>query len=144
MTNDERGDDVAQLPTLQLWRTAAIAVLVEGLLRCTSLPRTCELLGLTLHDAGPGLADADTRPAPSSHEIEFVERLVSRVYSFVPRWDTCLRRALTAGFRLRRFQPQLVLGVKKHPSLQAHAWLLLGGSPLDGADVYRDYVRIQP
>lgn len=144
MTNEAQGCDVAQLPTLQVWRTAVIAVVVEGLLRCTSLPRTCQLLGLTLSDPTDSPTTSPARPAPSPHDVEFVQLLVTRVYSFVPRWDTCLRRALTAGFRLRRFQPQLVLGVKRHPSLQAHAWLSLGGVPLDRAEVYRDYVRIQP
>lgn len=143
MTLERRGSDVAHLPTLQVWRTAAIAVFVEALLRCTSLPRTCRLLGLTLGDATDA-PPTHTRPTPSPDDIEFVQILVSHVYSFVPRWDTCLRRALTTGFRLRRFHPQLVLGVKKHPSLRAHAWLLLGGVALDGADVHRDYVRIQP
>jgi Transglutaminase-like superfamily len=123
-----------------LGRTAVSALLVEGLIRFTPLPRTCRLLGVRL---GPTADDAVTRTNPGlDARVSSIATEVARVYTSLPLPDTCLRRALTAGFRLRHLQPRLVLGVRKGAAFRAHAWLEVGGQVLDWGNTHREYVRI--
>ncbi len=125
---------------VSLGRTAASAVLVEALLRCTTLPHTCRLLGIGLGTPG---AIATTPTSPTRNRRLCSTRMdVARVYGWLPLPDTCLRRALTAGFRLREFQPRLVLGVQNRGRFRAPAWLEIAGEVLDWGDTHRDYVRI--
>lgn len=116
--------------------TAAAAVAVETLLRGRSLPQTCRLLGIEL---GVGEALTSPRPAPSQAHIARVRHEVEWVYSRLGLPDTCLRRCLTAGFRLRAYQPRLVIGVRKSASLDAHAWLVASGSTIDWAGTHGQY-----
>ena len=52
------------------------------------------------------------------------------------RWragDTCLRRCLLLGQRLRRLDPVLRIGVRRDEpgAFQAHSWLKISGRSLD-------------
>lgn len=119
--------------------TAAAAVLVETLLRVRSLPQTCRLLGIEL---GGGGAPASPHEAPSPDHLHRVRHDVEWVYSRLGLPDTCLRRSLTAGFRLRAHCPRLVIGVRKTAALEAHAWLVTSGSVIDWAETHDQYVAI--
>ena len=58
---------------------------------------------------------------------------MERVFRHLPFNDTCLRRALVLGQRIRRVDPTLVIGVRHDEcgALAAHAWLVVGGVALD-------------
>lgn len=123
-----------------LGRTAVSALLVEGLIRFAPLPRTCRLLGVRL---GPPAKDTASHALPGlDARVSSVATDVARVYTSLPFPDTCLRRALTAGFRLRHLEPRLVLGVQKGAAFRAHAWLEVGGQVLDWGNTHGEYVRI--
>ncbi len=130
-----------------LYQTAVTAVLVEALLKFTSLPRTCRVLGIILDVGTESRTNERTRssgrpPLYEAREVSSIHDQVERVYTRLPLSDTCLRRALTAGFRLRSFKPRLMLGVRRDRTLAAHAWLEVDGVVLDWANTYRDYVRL--
>lgn len=125
--------------------TTATAVAVEALLKFTSLPHACSVLGVTLDIRNGSTADGNLpspKPEHTTRRVLSIHDQVALVYARLPLPDTCLRRALTAGFRLRRFKPRLVLGVKKSGSLAAHAWLEFNGVVLDWANTHDDYVRL--
>ncbi len=130
-----------------LYYTAATAVVVEALLKFTSLPRACHVLGIILDVGNESRANERRRssaplPPYMVRKVSSIHDQVERVYVRLPLSDTCLRRALTAGFRLRSFKPRLMLGVRRDRILAAHAWLEVNGVVLDWANTYRDYVRL--
>ena len=104
---------------------------IEIGLRCSSLPTVCRLLGI-------GLA-LDGRAVPSDPPpvLPPWSRRPLRVAALVAvRWpagDTCLRRCLLVGHRLRRLKPVLRIGVRRvSGEFSAHSWLEIGGRSLDG------------
>jgi hypothetical protein len=127
-------------PQLARCCTAVVAIAVETLLRVRPLPQVCHLLGIEL-----GVGEARTCPPPacSRDRIDRVRREVEWVYSRLGLPDTCLRRSLTAGFRLRVCQPRLVIGIRKAASLDAHAWLVASDSVLDWAEKHGQYLPMR-
>lgn len=116
---------------VEVLRAIGPMVAVEVLLHTTDLPTACRLLGVA-HD----LASADP-PAP---EIAVLPRRTRRVVLacdlVVSRWpfgDTCLRRCLLTGRRLRDLGPVLRIGVRRNPggAFAAHSWLEVDGRTLD-------------
>lgn len=108
-------------------------VTIEALLRTTDLPTTCRRLGITCD-----LAGAD----PPATEVAVLPRRTRRVVlacgivvAHWPAGDTCLRRCLLTGHRLRRLHPVLRIGVRRDRDgrFSAHSWLEIGGRTLDGA-----------
>ena len=67
---------------------------------------------------------------------ETCERLLLAALASVQRrWlfdATCLRRALGAGWILRRRHPRLCLGLTGAEGALAHAWLVVDGHTIDG------------
>lgn len=124
----------------KLCSTACAAVVVEALLRSRSLPETCKLLGIEL---GKGVVPPtrDSEPLVSAHAS--VRANVETIYTWLPLPDSCLRRALTAGFSLRAERPQLVIGVRKSHHLDAHAWLVTRGAIIDWSDKHHEYAPIR-
>lgn len=120
--------------------TAVIALGVETLLRSCSLPRICRLLGI---DLCVGTTDAGAQVLEARERIDRIRGEVDWVYSRLGLPDTCLRRSLTAGFRLRRHRPRLVIGIRKSSRLDAHAWLVTSGTVVDWAETHRDYVPMR-
>lgn len=109
----------------------ATAALVEVCLQLRlPLPRVAAALGSPLR-TGP-VADLQDEPPRllrwALQELYDVDRVLRRW----PFGDTCLRRCLVAGRRLRGVSPELVLGVmRKDGVILAHSWLEVGGHPLD-------------
>ena len=61
--------------------------------------------------------------------------LLGALASVQRRWlfdATCLRRALAAGWILRRRRPRLCLGLTSAEGALAHAWLVVDGHTIDG------------
>jgi Transglutaminase-like superfamily len=111
-----------------------IACLVEVSLRRSTLPATTERLGIALDTTGG--SEAMSRVAASPMLAVTARRQVRAVQLVVGRWpfgDTCLRRCLVLGQRLRRFDPVLVIGVRRTApdGFAAHSWLVVGGQSLD-------------
>lgn len=116
----------------QLIAAAVVALVVEIGLSISTVPRVVRLLGIRLaqdHDGVPVGAPADL-PAVWIRR-RYVE--VNRVFRRWPFGNTCLRRALVLGHRIRRLDPVLVIGVRhgEDGQLAAHAWLVVGDIALD-------------
>lgn len=125
--------------------TACAAIVVEALLRSRSLPEVCELLGVEIAkgSVAGGNRPAPLDPEPLAPELARVRANVEKVYTRLPLPDSCLRRALTAGFSLRAERPQLVIGVKKNHQLDAHAWLVARGAIIDWSDKHHEYAPVR-
>lgn len=126
---------------------AGVAVVAEVGLRTTTLPRIARLLGVPLRLDG----DDDVMPAATRLRLSPVAlrrlRATRRVMRHWPLGDTCLRRALVSGQRLRRLDPVLRVGVAKiDGKIQAHAWLEIDGVALDpaGAALFQSLEPLRP
>lgn len=118
-----------EIPALLAALAAACAVEVG--LRVLPLPRVARAVGAPLRLDGGSDAAQDARPRLGARGDDQV-RAVGRVMRRWPFGDTCLRHALVAGQRLRRFRPELVVGVTKvNGVVRAHAWLELESGVLD-------------
>jgi hypothetical protein len=127
--------------TLEPLIVVAIASGVELGLRFTTLPRVARLLGLPLALGG---ASPATQPVVLPRRTAWRMRVVDAVMRRWPWGDTCLRRSLVTGHRLRSLGPVLRLGVRDVVThqLAAHAWLEIDGGSLDPeADAYAPLVR---
>lgn len=117
-------------PVVEILRAALWMLVIEVALRTSPLPATCRRLHVRL-DLGrsqPATARA-VLPGWASTPIRAAV-VVSRRW---PAGDTCLRRCLVIGHRLRRLQPVLRIGVRRDESgtFRAHAWLEVDGHALD-------------
>jgi hypothetical protein len=119
----------------QLALVAIVALAVETGLRFSTLPRLTRLLGIRLaHDSeSVPQQDSELPPCLPAAWIRRRAVTVNRLLRHWPFEDTCLRRALVLGHRIRRLDPTLVIGVKHDDSgaLTAHAWLAVAGVALD-------------
>jgi hypothetical protein len=106
-----------------------VAVAVEVGLRVATLPTVAARLGVRLElDA----VDQAHRTAVLPRWTAPTLRATDRVMRHWPWGDTCLRRSLVLGHRLRRLSPVLRLGVRSGDERpEAHAWLELSGGTLD-------------
>jgi len=115
-----------KLPVREIPATGAallVTCAVEVGLRLLPLPRTARLFGAPLRQT-PAPPAPEPRPARLGARGRRQARSVQRVMRHWPFGDTCLRHALVAGQRLRRFSPELVVGVAKvEGQVRAHAWL---------------------
>jgi hypothetical protein len=116
----------------QFLAALAVAFVVELGLSMSTLPRLTKLFGIRL--AG----EANDEPTGQAPEVapEWFRRRSAAVHRVLRHWpfgDTCLRRSLVLGQRIRRLDPVLVIGVRhdEHGNLAAHAWLAVGGVALD-------------
>jgi hypothetical protein len=106
-------------------------VMIEISLRTSDLPTTCRRLQL--------VCDLDSA-APPATVLAMLPRRTRRAVlaslAVVSRWpagDTCLRRCLLIGHRLRGLEPVLRIGVRRSADgeFSAHSWLEFGGRTLD-------------
>lgn len=117
----------------EVLRALGPMVVIEISLRTSDLPTTCRRLGVG--------CDLDS-PAPPAAGLAVLPRwtrpAVLASLAVVSRWpagDTCLRRCLLIGHRLRKLEPVLRIGVKRNTNgeFSAHSWLEFGGRTLDPA-----------
>lgn len=124
--------------------TAALAITcaVEVGLRTLPLPRMARLVGAPLRNTEPPTAP-QVRGARLGTRGRRQARAVQRVMRHWPFGDTCLRHALVAGHRLRRFDPELVVGVAKvDGEIRAHAWLEFDTGRYDPLHAAQDYLPL--
>jgi hypothetical protein len=122
---------------------AAALAFAEVLVRSLSLPRVCRLFGVRLDIDGGTDAGDPLRASELSTSVRRQLRCARRV---TDRWrfsrGPCLRRSLVAGHLIRRERPVLRLGVTdRDGTLGAHAWLEIGGRPLENIDAYGAFAR---
>lgn len=122
---------------MQVLAALAVTVGVELGLRACTVPRLARLLGVGLGSAEPDLP----LPVPGGLAPEWIRRrhaAVDVVFRHWPFGDTCLRRALVLGHRVRRLGPVLVIGVRhdEDARVAAHAWLVIEGRSLDPLSVH--------
>lgn len=129
-----------------VFAAAGVAVVVEIGLRTMTLPRLASMLGapLRVDDENAMMsAAARIRLSPLARRRLRATRRVMRHW---PLGDTCLRRALVSGQRIRRLRPVLRVGVAKVDGrIQAHAWLEIDGVALDpvGAATYQSLETVR-
>jgi hypothetical protein len=126
VTRVQRGFDRQFLAAL------AVAFVVEVGLWIGTLPRLTKLFGIRL------ASGSDDQPTGQALDVapEWFQRRSAAVHRVLRHWpfgDTCLRRSLVLGQRIRRLDPVLVIGVRhdEHGKLAAHAWLTVSGVALD-------------
>ncbi len=115
----------------EVLRALGPMVMIEISLRTTDMPATCRRLRVR--------CDLDS-PVPPAAELAVLPRwtrtAVLASVAVVSRWpagDTCLRRCLLIGHRLRGMEPVLRIGVRRDANgdFSAHSWLEFGGNTLD-------------
>lgn len=112
-----------------------VVLVVEAGLRLSTLPRLTRLLGIRLAQDCESGKQQDVE-LPPGLPVTWIRRralAVNRVFRYWPFDDTCLRRALVLGHRIRRLDPTLLIGVRHDDSgaLAAHAWLVVASVSLD-------------
>lgn len=116
---------------LEVLRAVGVMLLVELSLHIADLPTTCRRLRLEcdLHSSAPPAE----RIAVLPHSARAAVVATDVVLAHWPFGDTCLRRCLLLGHRLRRLGPVLRIGVRREPAgaFAAHSWLEFGGTTLD-------------
>ncbi len=105
---------------------------VEALLYLGRIDRVTRWLGAPLLDS----SELEDLPPFDPVSLSSPERtLLGALASVQRRWlfdATCLRRALAAGWILRRRRPRLCLGLTDAEGALAHAWLVVEGHTIDG------------
>jgi len=118
---------------LETVRALWTMVLIEVSLRTADLPTTCRRirLRLDLRSATPPALEPVVLPRNARPAMWAARAVTSRW----PAGDTCLRRCLLAGHRLRALDPVLRIGVKRDENgvFAAHSWLEIDGRSLDPA-----------
>jgi hypothetical protein len=119
----------------------AVVVAVEVGLRAVDLDRLSRWMRVPLStdDASLPVSGADDLSALSEREV-LIHGAVSWVLA---RWlfdGTCLRRALTFGWFVRRHHPVLRLGMTADDGRVAHAWIEFDGLAFDAQPVAGTFV----
>jgi hypothetical protein len=108
-----------------------MAVAAEVAVKLVSLPRLARFLGIALLDLDKPRAGESRRRSASGMDAATVARRarsVDRLYRAWPRKSSCLRRALVLGYRVRKANPVLAIGVANDDgAIRAHAWIEVGG-----------------
>lgn len=115
----------------EVLRALPVLAFIELSLRTGELPRLCRRLALSL-DLDSGIPPATTAvvlPRRTRHAV----RGSTLAVALWPAGDTCLRRCLVLGHRLRELGPVLRIGVGRGPdgAFAAHSWLELDGATFD-------------
>jgi hypothetical protein len=113
--------------------TAYVTVLVmvvEVLVRLRPVDQAARWARAPLVTCDLGLLPPLDRNLLTDHELRLLGSLrwVQRLWLAD---ETCLRRALAAGWLLRRRRPGLCLGLADSGGALAHAWLVVEGQALD-------------
>lgn len=116
---------------LEVVRAEYWLVRIERGLRRSDLPALCHTLGIAcdLRSAAPPATEQAILPRNTRTPV------IAGQYA-VAHWrpgDTCLRRCLVVGRRLRHLGPVLRIGVRRDQAgaFVAHSWLEIDGRTLD-------------
>jgi hypothetical protein len=116
---------------LELVRAFYWLIRVERGLRRSDLPAVCRTLGIAcdLASAAPPATERAVLPRGTRTPVHAGQYAVAHW----PPGDTCLRRCLVLGRRLRHLGPVLRIGVRRDSSggFVAHSWLEIDGRTLD-------------
>ena len=117
--------------------------MVESLIRWVPLPRLCGLLDcrIDLEPACPNVEQLRSTDLPprARRQISCTDR-VARGWPFGK--GNCLRSTLVNGHLLRDLEPTVRLGLRERGgTLAAHAWLEVGGRPLEPASDYEPFLH---
>lgn len=117
----------------ELAHAAFWIAVVEVSLRTRDLPATCRTLGIGWDLQSPAPAATERAVLPRRTRPAVLAACV--VAARWPAGDTCLRRCLLIGHRLRRLGPVLRIGVRRDAAgeFAAHSWLEIAGRTLDPA-----------
>lgn len=114
-------------------RAVATLLVIEVCLRTGGVDTACARLRLRsdLTSARSARAGHVVLPRRTKTPV----RVCCAVASAWPAGDTCLRRCLLLGHRLRQLDPVLRIGVRRDQdaAFAAHAWLEIDGVALDPA-----------
>lgn len=115
--------------TFELVRAVWWLARIELGLRRNTLPVMCRKLGIEcdLRSAAPPATDPVILPRRTRTAVLACAYAVARW----PFGNTCLRRCLVLGRRLRTLDPVLRIGVRRDGELSVHSWLEIGGRTLD-------------
>lgn len=115
----------------EVLRALGPMTLIELSLRTSDLTTTCRRLGVRhdLESAAPAPVEVAVLPRNTRAAVLAALAVVARW----PAGDTCLRRSLLTGHRLRRLGPVLRIGVRRDEkgAFSAHSWLEIEGRTLD-------------
>lgn len=107
-----------------------VACVVEICVRRMTLARLTRWLGVRLADGRAPTVSTESRypRGVATRKLAAVDRVMKRW----PFGDTCLRRCLVGGQRLRKLRPVLHIGVRStDQGVTAHSWLEVAGQSLD-------------
>jgi hypothetical protein len=111
---------------LELLQLIVLAVGAEAAVRLMPLPKLARRLGISLGE--PDALDGKPARSLSRDAIDRRAAAVDRLYRMWPRRDSCLRRALVLGYRIRAARPTMQIGVAKEGDrVRAHAWIEVDG-----------------
>lgn len=111
-------------------RARRLLARIEPGLRDGDLTDVCRTLGIEcdLHSADPPATERAVLPRSTRTPVIACQYAVARW----PAGDTCLRRCLVLGHRLRHLNPVLRIGVRRDgEKIVAHSWLEIDGRTLD-------------
>ena len=104
-----------------------LALGAEIAVKLVPIQRLTRFLGIALVDDGDRVDHVPRRRSICPLDAAGVDartRLVDQLYRSWPRKNSCLRRALVLGFRIRGANPVLLIGVAKEDGkIRAHAWI---------------------
>jgi hypothetical protein len=125
-------------------RALATLIVVEVLVRTSPLPRVGRLLGCDVDVESHLIAAERLAPVDLTRRHRRQLRCAHRLARAWPFSDgPCLRRALVDGHLLRELNPSVRLGlIGSGSDLSAHAWLEIGGRPLEDVGAYRAFEQI--
>lgn len=115
---------------LELARAYYWLARIERGLRRADLPAVCHTLRVTadLHSATPPATHRAVLPRNTRTPVHACQYAVAHW----PPGNTCLRRCLVLGRRLRHLNPVLRIGVRRDGTeFVAHSWLEIDGRTLD-------------
>lgn len=120
------------LLVVEMARVAGVACAVELALRVSRLPRVAQWCGVRLDVTSASTTGPRDPDLPARTQLQ--RRAVALVMRRWPFGDTCLRRCLVLGQRLRGLDPVLRIGVAmdREQGFRGHSWLEVHGYVLGG------------
>lgn len=128
---------------LTVIHVVAVATFVELAIRIAPSAKVARWLGVPFQPVDQQQPPASANP-PDLSDRE--KRRAQLTLALMDHWPfaegTCLRQSLVLGHILRRHDPTLRLGVRRHDGdLAAHAWIEVGGASVGLDESFRPFRR---